>query len=370
MKKISFVLLLPILIFISCNPVVDAGDSGSNPPIEEPTKIFFDVTFISDSTVVLTYKLEKDLMITNIPIISKDNYNFIGWFSNNIEFDFNTKIISNTVLFAKFEERIFHTISFYDRQTLQATYQIEHGNEFTITEPINYAVKQYAYESHTPFTTYWKLNDTLHNVGDSFIVTESMTFRIFRKLDDLYTMTSDECISMSYTGTGRYYTVSNTYGIPGVPGETVTMNPGDIRFGPTWNFTTSTYEYMTKFYPSVLSLRLYPTFIVLISTNLTATTAQEFIAGLVQPANENYVATIERGLKPFIHIRDIVTTYGLQSGVNYRMWLATATYRNFYEGNDWDEQANVVIIDNPEEFQRNSFYTFNIDTGSIVSSHY
>ena len=53
--------------------------------------------------------------------------------------------------------------------------------------------------------------------------------------------------------------------------------------------------------------------------------------------------------------------------------FVTSTLINIEDANSRQaliEQANVVIIDNPEEFQRNSFYTFNIDTGSIVSSHY
>ena len=44
----------------------------------------------------------------------KDDYNFVAWILNNVEFDFNEPITEDLILVTKWAEKVYYTIIFYD----------------------------------------------------------------------------------------------------------------------------------------------------------------------------------------------------------------------------------------------------------------
>ncbi len=67
------------------------------------------VVLIGKDNAVQIEKVEKGNLASR-PNINTDG--FIGWFSDNKEFDFNTKIEKDTVIFAKYDERPTYTVTF------------------------------------------------------------------------------------------------------------------------------------------------------------------------------------------------------------------------------------------------------------------
>ena len=73
----------------------------------------YHVRFISDNEVVKEVEVKKGETISKEEI-SKEGYDFLGWYLNDAEYDFNTEISSDLELVAKWEEKV-----------LKATFEIK-----------------------------------------------------------------------------------------------------------------------------------------------------------------------------------------------------------------------------------------------------
>ena len=65
------------------------------------------VTFIDDNDETKV-KVNENELVTPLSV-SKEGYNFEGWYLNDKEFDFDTKITSNLTLTAKYNKKISWT---------------------------------------------------------------------------------------------------------------------------------------------------------------------------------------------------------------------------------------------------------------------
>lgn len=74
------------------------------------------VTFVNDEDVS-TVIVEKGEKVAEPAALTKDGYTFLGWYNSENEFDFNTKITENTILYAIWEENI--TNLYLDESTLK-----------------------------------------------------------------------------------------------------------------------------------------------------------------------------------------------------------------------------------------------------------
>ena len=98
----------------------------------------YTVKFISDEKIVKEIEVKKSAVITSEEI-SKDGYEFIGWYLGDNEFDFNTPIDSNLELEAKWKEvvtgpiyadfEIAGTVEFYDNATTKLTAKVTSEGE-------------------------------------------------------------------------------------------------------------------------------------------------------------------------------------------------------------------------------------------------
>ena len=98
----------------------------------------YTVKFISDEKIVKEIEVKKSAVITSEEI-SKDGYEFIGWYLGDNEFDFNTPVNSNLELEAKWKEvvtgpiyadfEIAGTVEFYDNATTKLTAKVTSEGE-------------------------------------------------------------------------------------------------------------------------------------------------------------------------------------------------------------------------------------------------
>ena len=65
----------------------------------------YNVKFISDNEIFKEVEVKKGQTISNEEI-SKEGYEFLGWYLNDTEYDFNTFISSDIELVAKWEEKV------------------------------------------------------------------------------------------------------------------------------------------------------------------------------------------------------------------------------------------------------------------------
>lgn len=98
----------------------------------------YTVKFISDEKIVKEIEVKKSAVITSEEI-SKDGYEFIGWYLGDNEFDFSTPINSNLELEAKWKEvvtgpiyadfEIAGSVEFYDNATTKLTAKVTSEGE-------------------------------------------------------------------------------------------------------------------------------------------------------------------------------------------------------------------------------------------------
>ena len=95
----------------------------------------YTVKYISDNEIVKEIEVKKSALLTEEEI-SKEGYEFLGWYLGDNEFDFNTPVKSDLELVAKWEEvvtgpvyaefEIAGSLEFYDNATTKLTAKILH----------------------------------------------------------------------------------------------------------------------------------------------------------------------------------------------------------------------------------------------------
>ena len=133
MKKIfkyaiySLLELILILSFITCK-----NEDSSNP-------IYYTVAFDSDGgSTVASQSIEEGKTAVEPKSPTKENCEFIGWFIDDTEFDFSTKITSNLTLLARWENQNIENNSFFKNivhvSSSQAAEEIENATDSILIE--------------------------------------------------------------------------------------------------------------------------------------------------------------------------------------------------------------------------------------------
>ncbi len=68
----------------------------------------YQVSFINDGKLVDTQLLKEHDIVSVPDDLSRDGYNFLGWYLNDEKYDFNTPITSDLKLIAKWESTSSH----------------------------------------------------------------------------------------------------------------------------------------------------------------------------------------------------------------------------------------------------------------------
>ena len=120
-QKLIFVFVVMIIAFIN----VGCGKK-------------YTVKYISDNEIVKEIEVKKSALLTEEEI-SKEGYEFLGWYLGDNEFDFNTPVKSDLELVAKWEEvvtgpvyaefEIAGSLEFYDNATTKLTAKITSEGE-------------------------------------------------------------------------------------------------------------------------------------------------------------------------------------------------------------------------------------------------
>jgi len=373
MKKITSILLL-LSLLLSCTPIIDTTPTEEEhlvvvipqdepEPDIEPT--YYLIAFVTNNTESIADKSilsGTSLIESQVPTLSKLEYNFAGWFLDElfeVVFNFSTIITSDITLYAKWTEKVYYTIDFYDFGTLVNSFVVEENTEYTIVEPINYQQKVLYHENETPYTTYWNFNNTNYSVGDSLQVTSDIDFNINRQLDPIhYFDIATEYSIQPWTGSFTYYR-TDLFG----------YTAGTCQFFASWNDERTAMLPLSYWIgdPSN-TFRQKASYILLISTNLTGD-FDTFMEGAVQPVDEGYIGTdmsITGTAENFeVRFDNIKETFNLQDGVNYRAFLTTGVVI-------WDDAHEIYetkVLYESSLFEQNAFYTFNLN-GPIIANHY
>jgi uncharacterized repeat protein (TIGR02543 family) len=131
-------------LFFLDGELVAEGDGGSLPKIEfeitdtgggEPDPVFYTITFdFNDGTDAKTdVQVEEGEMVEKLGVSEREGFKFLGWFEGKKRFDFDTLIVENIILVAKWKELaakpIKHTVTFVfdDDYTKDVEVKVEHG---------------------------------------------------------------------------------------------------------------------------------------------------------------------------------------------------------------------------------------------------
>ena len=91
--------ILGLLLIISTGFILSSCSTSNNKNNDDNK---YTVTFDSDNgSSIITQKVDKGNKVIRITDPTKNNSDFIGWFNNDIEFDFETIIESDINLKAK-----------------------------------------------------------------------------------------------------------------------------------------------------------------------------------------------------------------------------------------------------------------------------
>ena len=98
MKKI-FTSLLILVIFLSCLSFVSCKK-------DDPTATTFTVTFATKGgSAVSSQEVKEGENATRPQDPTKDGYDFIGWYLNDVLYDFNSPVVADITLVAKWQQK-------------------------------------------------------------------------------------------------------------------------------------------------------------------------------------------------------------------------------------------------------------------------
>lgn len=138
-KTFLFVFLLIVaLFFIACNEKKPADDKENEQgdPITEPVETTYDVTFVTNCETSIEKASVKNASEIELPTLSKEGYNFIGWYIDNEfkeEFKADLALTSNITLYAKWDV-IKLQVKFIVNNEVVKTCEVEYGNSATAPE--------------------------------------------------------------------------------------------------------------------------------------------------------------------------------------------------------------------------------------------
>ena len=131
----------------------------------------YTVTFMNGSVVSETKTVEEGKTVAKPTNPTKEGYTFIGWYLDGTAFDFSTKITSNTILTAEWQEvekTPTYKVTFVNGSNVYKTETIEEGS--VVTEPTDPTKEGYTFVG-------WYQDDTAFNfstkiTSDTVLVAE------------------------------------------------------------------------------------------------------------------------------------------------------------------------------------------------------